>query len=181
MQAIQKKLSRTTANYLVDITIFLAFLVAMNPHMTGIGIHEWLGIAFGGAILAHLLLHWQWLVEITRRFFGRITKEARLNYLVNLLFFIDMTLIIFTGIMISESALPAFGITLQQSFAWRGLHTTSANLALPILGLHIALHWRWIVNTTKSYFRKRVLGKVQPAMPSVSVRPHPQHVMPKGA
>jgi len=177
MQTVQKdptkKLGQTTINYLIDITIFVAFLVAMNPHMTGMSVHEWLGIAFGGAIVTHLLLHWPWIVGITQRFFGQITNGARLNYLVNLLFFIDMTIIIFTGIMISESALPAMGITVASGFAWRGLHTTAANLALPILGLHVALHWRWIVNTTKRYF-----GKVRPVLPAASL---PKGMLQKGA
>lgn len=175
MQTTIKKLGQNTVNYVVDIAIFLAFLVAMNPHATGISVHEWLGIAFGGAILTHLLLHWQWLVNITRRFFGQVSKGARLNYVLNLLFFIDMTIIIFTGIMISESALPTLGITLANGFAWRGLHTTAANLALPILGLHVALHWRWIVNTTKSYFRK-----TQPATPRVAADRQPKGLAQKG-
>ena len=175
MQTTIKKLGQNTVNYVVDIAIFLAFLVAMNPHATGISVHEWLGIAFGGAILTHLLLHWQWLVNITRRFFGQVSKGARLNYVLNLLFFIDMTIIIFTGIMISESALPTLGITLANGFAWRGLHTTAANLALPILGLHVALHWRWIVNTTKSYFRK-----AQPATPRVAADRQPKGLAQKG-
>lgn len=175
MQTTIKKLGQNTVNYVVDIAIFLAFLVAMNPHATGISVHEWLGIAFGGAILTHLLLHWQWLVNITRRFFGQVSKGARLNYVLNLLFFIDMTIIIFTGIMISESALPTLGITLANGFAWRGLHTTAANLALPILGLHVALHWRWIVNTTKSYFRK-----TQPPTPRVAADRLPKGLAQKG-
>jgi hypothetical protein len=151
MQTSSPKPSRTTINYLVDLTIFLAFLVAMNPHMTGLALHEWLSLAFGSAVITHLLLHWQWIVEVTRRFFVQVTTQARLNYIINLLFFIDMTIVIVTGVMISESALPTLGITLAQSFLWRGLHNLSANVALVLFGVHIALHWRWIVTTTKRY------------------------------
>lgn len=172
MQTTQRKLSPTVMNYLIDIAIFVAFLVAMDPRSTGIAIHEWLSIAFGAAIVTHLLLHWSWIVGITRRFFGKVTQEARWNYLVNLLFFIDMTIIIFSGLMISEAALPAVGITLAHSFAWRGLHDLSANLALPILGLHVALHWRWIVNMTK-----HVLGRARPAQPVAVL---PEQTMQKG-
>lgn len=170
MQTTQRKLSPTTINYLVDIAIFIAFLLAMDPHATGIPIHEWLSIAFAAAIIAHLLLHWSWLVGITVRFFGRVTGEARLNYILNLLFFIDMTIIMLTGILISESALPALDLTPAHNFAWRRLHDLSANLALPILGLHVALHWRWILNTTKSYFRKGQPARLNVAMPTPSVQ-----------
>ena len=64
--------SRTKFNLMVDILIFGAFLAAGAPRFTGMAIHEWLGIAFGAAIVTHLLLHWQWLVQVTKRFFGRL-------------------------------------------------------------------------------------------------------------
>ncbi|MEZ4865420.1 MAG: DUF4405 domain-containing protein [Caldilineaceae bacterium] len=176
-QVQTQKPSRTTINYLVDSTIFLAFLVAMNPHMTGMAVHEWLGLSFGAGILTHLLLHWQWIVGVTTRLFGKVAKEARINYIVNLLFFIDMVIVIFTGVMISESALPTLGITLAHSFLWRGVHTTAANGALVLLGVHVALHWRWIVSTTKRYFA-RLHGPHRAANPTVTL---PRGVVQKGA
>lgn len=169
METTKRRLSPTAINYLVDIVIFLAFLVAMDPHSTGIAIHEWLSIAFAAAIITHLILHWSWLVGITRRLFGRVTGEARVNYLINWLFFVDMTIIMFTGILISEAVLPTLGLSVAQSFAWRRLHDLSANLALPILGLHVALHWRWIVNTTKNFFgRVRTTAPVSTVSESVA-------------
>src|SRR5215213_8607455 len=79
--------NRNKLNLFVDIAIFLAFLVAMAPRFSGIAVHEWLGIAFGAAIVTHLLLHWQWLVEVTKRFFSKAQWSARINYILNLLLF----------------------------------------------------------------------------------------------
>lgn len=103
------KPNRSKVNLVVDIVIFLAFLIATAPHFTGIAIHEWLGLAFGAAIVTHLLLHWQWIVETTKRIFSKLPGKTRLNYALNILLFIDVTLIAFTGIMISKSALPTRG------------------------------------------------------------------------
>src|SRR5215213_2578063 len=128
--------NRNTINLIVDSAIFLAFLVAMAPHFSGIAVHEWLSIAFGAAIITHLLLHWQWLVEVTKRFFGKAQWAARINYILNLLLFIDITLVIFSGLMISEVALPLVGIQLAQSGSWRGIHGTTADLFLVLVGLH---------------------------------------------
>ena len=64
----------------------------------------------------HLLLHWAWIAGVTRRFFQRVQGAARLNYLLNTLLFIDVTLIIFTGVMISEVALPLFGLRFPRYF-----------------------------------------------------------------
>lgn len=151
MQLTRKKTSRTKINFLIDLIIFTAFLVAMDPRLTGIAVHEWLSIVFGATIIVHLLLHWQWLVATTKRIFSKIAAQARLNYVLNTLFFIDMTLIVFTGIMISEAALPSLGIRFQPNFFWRWLHSFSADLGVYILGLHVALHWKWVVNAFKRY------------------------------
>src|SRR5690242_15722482 len=118
MTSISTKPSRSKTNLIVDSAIFIAFLVAMAPHFSGIAVHEWLGIAFGAAIITHLLLHWQWIVEITRRLFGKVAWSARINYILNTALFIDITLIIFSGLMISEVALPFVGIQLAQNHSW---------------------------------------------------------------
>lgn len=165
MNAKPKKLNTIKINLFLDLAVFLAFLFAMDPRSTGTPIHEWLSIAFGATIIVHLLLHWKWIVTVTQRFFHKITTKARLNYILNALFFIDMTLVIFTGIMISQAALPALGIRLQESFIWRSLHSTTANLAVIILGFHTALHWKWIVETFKRYVIHPILPKRHAMVP----------------
>ena len=158
MKQTQTQPNRNRLNMIVDSAIFLAFLVAMAPRLSGMAIHEWLGISFGAAIITHLLLHWQWIVEITKRLFGKAQMSVRINYILNALLFIDITTIIFSGLMISKVALPALGIELAAAGSWRMLHTTSANLFLALTGLHIALHWQWIANMLK-----RLVARQAPA------------------
>lgn len=148
------KLSLTKTKLWVDLLIFIVFLIAMDPRSTGIATHEWLTIASMAAIITHLLLNWQWIVEVTRRFFGKLATRPRINYILNLLLFIDGVLIMLTGIMISEAAMPSLGIQLPRGFAWRPLHDTTANLFIVLLGLHTALHWDWVVNAVKRYILK---------------------------
>jgi hypothetical protein len=159
----KKKFGITRTNLLVDKAIFVAFLVALDPRMTGFAIHEWLSIALAGALIAHLLLHWQWLAAVTRRFLGRLAPQQRLNYFVNTLLFIDVTLIIFSGLMISEHALPLLGIATQHGGIWRNLHGQAANMAVIILGLHVALHWKWIVSTYNRYVLRPLGSALHPA------------------
>ena len=152
MQAASRRKNLTKAKLWVDLLIFVVFLIAMDPFSTGIAVHEWLTIASMAAIVTHLLLNWQWLAVVTRRFFSKLALRARLNYILNLFLFIDGVLIMLTGIMISEAAMPALGIRLPEGFAYRSLHDTVANLFVLLLGLHTALHWDWIVRTLKRYF-----------------------------
>ena len=153
--------SQTKTKLWLDIIIFIAFLVAMEPHSSGLAIHEWLTLSMMAALIVHLLLSWDWVTEITRRFLGKLGGQNRINYLLNWLLFIDGTLLVVSGVMISEVALPAMGIKLPLGFAWRRLHDMSANFALILLGIHTAFHWSWIVNTFGRYL-------VQPVVRSFS-------------
>jgi len=146
MQAERKPGSQNTVNLAVDVVIFLIFLVVEAPRFSGLPGHEWLGIAIGAGALTHVLLHWSWIVEISRRFFGKAQTIARVNYVLNLLLFVAIVTIIFSGLMISETVMPLLGITVAKNSLWRGLHTGAASLFILLVALHVALHWQWFVN-----------------------------------
>lgn len=150
-------LSQTRSKLWVDILIFGVFLIAMEPRSSGLAIHEWLTLSVLTAMTVHLLLNWDWIVQITSRFLGKLGGLNRVNYILNWLLFIDGTLIMISGIMISEIALPLMGIQLPQGFAWRRLHDMSANIFLLMLGIHTALHWNWIANTVNRYLIQPVI------------------------
>ena len=142
--------------WILDLAIFIGFLIAMDPHSTGIALHEWFTLAALATVMIHLLLNWDWIAQVTSRFFGRVSTRSRINYILNWLLFIDGILIMLSGILISESVIPVLGITLSAGFAWRRLHDMSANIALLLLGLHTALHWDWIVNAFKTFIAQPI-------------------------
>jgi hypothetical protein len=150
-QSQTKPRKQTKTKLLIDIAIFIGFLITMEPRASGLTVHESLATALVAVLIVHLLLNWDWIVQITRRFIGKMKSRSRINYVLNWLLFIDGSVIMLSGFMISESLLPALGIQLPHSFAWRSLHDVSANLFLLLLGLHTALHWSWIVNTFRRY------------------------------
>jgi hypothetical protein len=143
--------SQTKIKLWVDALLFIVFLVAMDPHTSGLAVHEWLTLSVIAAMIVHLLLSWDWIAEITNRFLGKLGAQNRINYILNWLLFVDGTLIMISGVMISEVVLPLMGIKLPMGFAWRRLHDMSANIFLLLLGIHTALHWGWIVNSFNKY------------------------------
>jgi cytochrome b561 len=149
MQSERKQRSQNMVNLAVDSTIFLIFLVVEAPKFSGLPAHEWLGIAIGAGAITHVLLHWQWVIEISKRFFGKAQWSARVNYILNVLLFIAITTIIFTGLMISQTVVPSLGLTVAQNNLWRSVHTTMASVFIVLVGLHVALHWQWFVNLVK--------------------------------
>lgn len=163
-----KNRSRTEIKLWVDAGILLGFLVTMEPHASGLTIHEWLATAMIAALVVHLLLSWDWIVQVTRRFTGRVNRQSRLNYVLNWLLFTDGAVIMLSGFMISESLIPALGLQLPANSAWRSLHDMSANLFLILLGLHTALHWKWIVDACRRYIFQPI-GRLFTARPGKDV------------
>ena len=128
----------------IDIATFVAFLVTMEPRASGIPVHEWLSLAAAAVIVVHLLLNWEWIASVTRRISKAANADTRLNYVLNWALFIDGVLIMLSGLMISRAVLPAFDYTMPRSHTWRELHDVTANTFLVLLGVHVAMHWRWI-------------------------------------
>ena len=147
----------TKIKLILDLLIFIAFLIAMEPRSSGITIHEWMATSLIAVLIVHLLLSWDWITRLTRRFIGKMNNQSRINYVLNWLLFIDGSIIMLSGFVISESLMPHLGIQFPRNFAWRGLHEFSTNLFILLLGLHTALHWNWVVDAFKRYVFQPVL------------------------
>ncbi|WP_161884364.1 DUF4405 domain-containing protein [Deinococcus alpinitundrae] len=161
-QPPKKKSNATIVNMVLDSCTFVAFILAMQPHGTGIPIHEWGSVALSFAIILHLVLHWDWISGITRKLLSQLPTETRLGYLLNLIFYIDMTVIILSGLLISKSVLPALGLSVDEHAGpWRRLHGLSADAGIVILALHVAMHRKWIVNVFQRYVWGRLTGQAK--------------------
>lgn len=135
----------------IDIGVLGGFLVATEPRLTGISVHEWFSLALGAALLTHVLLHWTWIAALVTRFFKKLWHVSRLKFVLDVLLFTAFITIFLSGVMISEAVLPALGIRLAESGAWKFIHAGSVNVALALIGLHIALNWRWLVHTVSRH------------------------------
>lgn len=138
-------------NLILDLIIFIVLLVVASPFTTGYTIHEWLAVSFLVTIVIHLLFHWDWIVKIGGSFVKKLFHQSRLNFIVDMLFFITMTGSLFSGLMISREFMPTLGIQLQADRSWEMIHKTIANLTVIMLGLHFALHLKWVWTNIKRY------------------------------
>ena len=149
--------TRNAWNVVIDLVIFGAFVVATAPRFTGIALHEWLSLAFAAVIVIHIVIHWQWITTVGMGFVRKLGASGRFSFVLNVLLFIAVTLLTYSGIAISRDAMPSLGIDIHGTMAWRGLHHAFSNICVVIIGLHVALHWRWIVNL----FRRQSRTKAQ--------------------
>ena len=146
-----RKFNKTKVNLFLDIGLALAYVVEMERHFTGASNHELIGLALGVAFLLHIVLHWQWIVSITKTFLHKLIHESRVNYLLALLLLVNMAVTIATGILISETLGLNFGIRELAGISVERLHTVSADLNLLIVAIHVAMHWKWIGTHAKKY------------------------------
>ena len=144
----------------LDLAAFIALLIVSAPRFTGAAIHEWLAIALSGAIVVHLLLNWNWIVQITARLFSKSTNNSRFGYFLNWGLFASGIMIMLSGLMISETVVPFFGLSLPQNMSWKSLHELSTNITMILMGLHVALHWSWITSMFKKLFSPRRVPQV---------------------
>jgi hypothetical protein len=148
--ATRRRVSVNKINLLLDIGIGVAFVIEEDIHWTGIFNHQMLGLAFGAALIVHLVLHWKWVVTITRKFFKNFYHTSRVRYVLNVAIFVDMLIATISGILISRNLL-SIPMSLQAFLVWGRLHFITSEFALILIGLHVIIHWKWILVTIRRY------------------------------
>jgi len=144
----------------VNLLLFVSFALASLPQATGIAVHEWLSVLVLLPLMVHLLSDWQWIARTLRQLFGRLPSESRFNLIWDSLLFINVVVVIVSGLMISEAVVPLTGSTVEIDRFWTVIHDFSSNLILAMLGVHLALHWAWISNVTRRLLFRR--GRWEP-------------------
>jgi len=142
----------------LDVCLLVSFLVATAPRLSGIPVHEWLSVALAVVVIWHLLRHWQWIVQVGKSFFQTVTVTAKLNYLLNVLFFVTFVLLMYSGIAISDAVMPSLGTRYFDNRAWRMYHHLFSNITLIIMAVHVAVNWQWIINLFRHRQKTATVG-----------------------
>jgi hypothetical protein len=157
------KNNRSSRNWLIDATLFGSFVVLFFLELTGVVVHQWLGMAAGALAAYHLVVHWEWVRAVTQRFFGRTTWEARMYLLVDILLFAGLGAIVLSGLVISTWLNLSLG---SSWLVWSAFHTLASQATLLLLVFKIAIHGQWITKTARRLFSRpsaHVAGKLAAA------------------
>lgn len=152
MQKTQK------SRWLVDAILFSGFIAAFFLNLTGLAVHQWLGLAVFAMAIYHLFDHDAWVNSVTGRFFGKLAARSRLYYLLDAALMVGLAAITATGLVISSW----LNLTIASYEAWLVVHITASIATLLVTVVKLALHWRWIVLTTKSIFFRQSTLKPRP-------------------
>lgn len=151
--ASRRSINRNKLNLFLDMALALAFVVEMEEGFTGQLYHEYLGVGIAVVFIVHIALHWRWIVQVSKQFMQRLLHlhESRFKYVLNVVVLVDIAFSIVSGILISNTLgfyLPLNG---QVYEILRYLHIGSSRLSLLLIGLHIAVDWRWIVANARRH------------------------------
>jgi len=142
--------TKQTSKWIVDVILFLGFIGAFLFDLTGLELHQWIGVAVVVLSLYHFITHWCWFDAITRRFLGRTGNRTRLCYVLDVAILAGFMVITLTGLVVS----PWLGLTLANASGWMEAHILVSIITLLIVVLKIGLHWRWLATVAKTVFPK---------------------------
>lgn len=133
---------KTIFYWIFDVLFWLSFILAFLLKITGLELHQWLGVGLGLFTIIHLFSHLGWVERISLNFFGKTSWRMRLYYLLDVGILMGFILILLTGLLISSW----LNLTLAHYDLWRNIHVTFSVMTLLLVILKIALHWKWIVS-----------------------------------
>jgi hypothetical protein len=127
---------KAAGGFIIDLAMTILLLCAYAYRITGDATHEWIGVSVFALFIAHNAINRRWYKTIFR---GKYTPRRIVMTTVNIaLVFIIATLIV-TGLTQSRTALVF--LHLPGGMGLRLIHTTAAYWGLPLIGVHVGLHW----------------------------------------
>lgn len=121
-----------------DVALLVVLLIAEFPVITGTAAHEWIGIVCAIVLLLHCSLRG----AIPTRFGKEKMLPKLARTVLNALILFLLALCAVSGIMVSGTVLPTFGLYADGFFFWDPLHAFSAKALMALLLVHVALNGR---------------------------------------
>jgi hypothetical protein len=152
--------TRQKQNAITDTLLFGAFLLAFFLDLTGVNIHQWLGMIAGAMGLIHLALHWKWVLSVGSRFFGSTSMRSRAYYALDAGILAGFAGMIGSGLVISTW----LNVALADYASWRALHIGISIFTLIAVLVKLAAHWKWIA----AFFKPRPASLTASLVPTGS-------------
>jgi len=124
-------------NWIMDIILFVGFLLSFSTGLIGVNLHPWLGIVLGALAIHHLCAHWTWVRSVPQRLAAHDPVRDHLCWLVDAGLASGFALIIGSGLVLS----------IGNDDLWLDFHAATALMTLGLIVLKVGLHGRWIINT----------------------------------
>ncbi len=115
------------SHVLFDVAALVVYLLAANPALTGIPLHEFIGLGAFIVVAAHVVVSADGLGGRGRM--GRLALNAVL--------LLSLAACVVSGVMVSGTVLPSMGLYASGYHFWDPLHAVAAKVLLAALLVHV--------------------------------------------
>ena len=146
--------------YCLDIIMTICFICIMKIMITGISLHEKLGLIILGLVILHIILNYRWVKGMALRIFDtKLNLVTKISVVLNLVLAILTVLLVVSGILISVTIFT--NIAAENRELWANIHKKSALLLFICISIHIGLHWKMIMYGFKNMFKIKGFSKIR--------------------
>jgi preprotein translocase subunit SecY len=131
-------------------------------------LHTWGGIAMIVAAIIHLIIHWTWVVSMSRRIWNELTGQGnsmnprgRWNLILNMIVALSFMLTAISGVyflFVPGGRWVADPMILFTRTTWDLIHTWSGVVLIAAAVIHFAIHWKWVTKVTR-----KMIGMMVPS------------------
>ena len=136
----------------LDLVILAAVVAAANPILTGIRLHEWIGLVLTLPAVVHLVVNWDWVVRTVAGLLGKAKATTRLNLLVDSGLFVSLVGVTLSGFLVIPGLAASLGV--QATASWHAAHLLTSDLTVAFTLAHLALHASWISDVVRRWARR---------------------------
>ncbi len=147
-----------------NLALLVSFILTYFLDLTGLELHQYLGVAAAGILAVHIITHWKWIMNVSKRLFKKMSGRVRIYYLLDGMLLLAIFLITITGVLISTW----LDVFLSNYMLLRSIHIVSSIAGLLLLILKMGLHWKFFAKTLNP-FRSPIRKPPVPAANTSSV------------
>jgi hypothetical protein len=127
-------------------------------------LHTWFGIGMILAATVHVVIHWNWIINMTKRVIHelikrerRLNERSRFNVGINMLIGLSFLVTAVSGVYLLFFPGGAHGVAdpefLFNRTTWDLVHTWAGIVMIDAAIFHFAIHWGWVLKVTSKMFR----------------------------
>ena len=132
---------KKTIKIFTNLALLASFLLTYFLDLTGLELHQYLGIAAAGILAIHIITHWEWVEKVSEHIFSKVSGRVRVYYLLDGMLLLSFFLITITGVLISTW----LDIFLSNYLLLRSIHIFYSIVGLLLLIVKMGLHWKFFV------------------------------------
>jgi len=140
--------SKQKTRWWLDAGLFSGLILACFLDLTGLELHQWIGLLAGLGALYHLVTHLDWVQAVSRRFFGKTSAISRVYLALDAALLAGFATMVGTGLVISSW----FNLELSSYAVWRSAHILATIASVATAFIKVILHRGWIILTARKIF-----------------------------